>query len=223
MLPPASADLAERTQRRLLAEWVPSLPLPPQAVRIPIYRREQREVLHALEHLWVSSFPAVVERLRQGDPGFFFEALTFAPSLLLEPEIYNLTIGLWWKQKFFRGSEGEQARSYLHKVGSILANSLGTTELPEEERKKKNRQRQENFRTNDRAAEAALREDIEQAVKKLPASVLRDEKKCRSERAKIEDWSIRAALTSADPHRRKAAEKFKKQRLGEHRQNRRGV
>jgi len=77
---------------------------------------------------------AALERLRAGDPEPFFHVLAVWPDFLREEEVWKLTIARWWPQKVLRTPEGHQARAYLKRIGRVLADTHGTTEMPPEER-----------------------------------------------------------------------------------------
>jgi hypothetical protein len=76
---------------------------------------------------------SIITRLQAGDPEAFFFFLDLAPVLLGDPEVFALTIATWWPLKFQRSEAGERARSYLRRIGSVLCDPHGATELPEEQ------------------------------------------------------------------------------------------
>jgi hypothetical protein len=76
----------------------------------------------------------ILEELQAGDPELFFLALSLSPAYLHEPPIYAATIGTWWPQKKSDTPEGENARKYLRRIGSVLADPLGRPEITKAER-----------------------------------------------------------------------------------------
>ncbi len=82
-----------------------------------LYRAARRELptrQRKLDELLQETPPVntaeIVDKLRQGDPEPFFDALALAPSILTDHTTYALTIGTWWPRKMISSPEGKQAR-----------------------------------------------------------------------------------------------------------------
>ncbi|MGH7963685.1 MAG: hypothetical protein ACRERD_17985 [Candidatus Binatia bacterium] len=143
-------------------------------------------VKRLIRHLHKRPEPSILEMqtaLRAGDPEPFFRLLSFLPIILQDEEVFSLTIRKWFARKVLRTPEGKQAQIYLRRLGSVLADTHGATELPEE-------QRQQNRKESRRKASREFR------------SRIRSEK----ERLQKHPESIAAALKDARATTRKAAQ-----------------
>jgi len=141
--------------------------------------------------------------LRAGDPEPFFRWFEYSPDILTNKEVWGLTIGKWFVRHILRTPEGKQAHAYLKRIGSILIDMRGASELPEEKRKEHNRQRQQAFREKIVKAEDALLGKVRAATNRLQS---------RAEKARVFDAVIAKALDSTDSHYKQAAQNLKKKR-----------
>lgn len=108
----------------------------------------------------------IIGSLEAGYTDRFFTALRRWPEVLLEPEVWFLTIGLWYKQKIAYTPEGQQARKYLKAIGSALADPRGRPEIPKDQRIQR---KQQSTRESKRRHDAKVKEAVAQLEKKVLA------------------------------------------------------
>lgn len=88
----------------------------------PILIGQVSRVQRLLKEAPPISKDAVLESLRQGNTQTFFDALPLDPDLLDNPEVRDLTIKTWFRQKLSRDKKARvQAQRNLREIGKQLA------------------------------------------------------------------------------------------------------
>jgi hypothetical protein len=95
-----------------------------------------------------------LDALRRNNLDIFFRDLKLMPELLKDDDIWEQSVDIWLRQKFWKGDQGKAARKNLKRIGSTLADIEGRPEYKTQE------EREEANRTNQRNATKEYRKNV---------------------------------------------------------------